>query len=524
MSDFVASKYSLISEIKEDQLYKDHAERIDLFQKIIDVNEESLQSTQDLMCSYIQNHSHLIELFFRFINHICEIRTSQRYLYATFFDLLYQESQSSTLKRASFYNDSFGSNYFLIKGMIQEEICNSIHNIFSEFKNTDEKLELLYNGYKQNALSYYLLYDDLHNFQKACQSRIDFDFNQNLELCPFQYDAPESKSLSLFDTAIYYGAILCFKYLILNECNFSDMSQLYAVQSGNSQIIHYMEQKNISFNDTLKACIGYHRNEIFDYLLLHYKHTQVELTDLIQESIYCYNDAAFLFFFLNLSSDQIDKMTYWSNIFAAGSGNIPLLQHLIGPYQDDTDQPISILQYAVVRNSFTSIRYLIDTCGFDINPVDRIGTTPLHLACFNGSLPIIKYLISKGAILEATTVKMETPFLMACKSGSLSCVKYLVEDAKCNVHVRDVLANTPLHLACGGKYDCKDLVQYLVEKCDCYVRQENFISQTPHSIAKSCGHTKIKRYLLIQLFKDFVFRVIIELIDVSLESHFRYDY
>ena len=50
----------------------------------------------------------------------------------------------------------------------------------------------------------------------------------------------------------------------------------------------------------------------------------------------------------------------------------------------------------------------------------------LHCVCLNGYLPIVKYLISKGANIEAKNINNWIPLLYASYYGKIDVVKFLV--------------------------------------------------------------------------------------------------
>ena len=52
--------------------------------------------------------------------------------------------------------------------------------------------------------------------------------------------------------------------------------------------------------------------------------------------------------------------------------------------------------------------------------------TPLHYACLNGYLPIVEYLISKGANIEAKDQYEGAPLHCACSWIHLQIVQYLI--------------------------------------------------------------------------------------------------
>ena len=57
---------------------------------------------------------------------------------------------------------------------------------------------------------------------------------------------------------------------------------------------------------------------------------------------------------------------------------------------------------------------------------DLFERTPLHYACQEGYLPIVEYLISKGANIEAKDEDDWTPLKLASTCGRFHVAKYLI--------------------------------------------------------------------------------------------------
>ena len=51
----------------------------------------------------------------------------------------------------------------------------------------------------------------------------------------------------------------------------------------------------------------------------------------------------------------------------------------------------------------------------------------LLIACREGHIPIVQYLIEKGAKIEALDIKQKTPLHWACEKGYLPIVQSLIE-------------------------------------------------------------------------------------------------
>ena len=78
------------------------------------------------------------------------------------------------------------------------------------------------------------------------------------------------KMLTPIEFAAFYGSVKCFKYFLLNNAKLKPSICKFAVAGGNYEIIHILEQKNLSFEDCFRLSVEYHRYEITDWLLQSY--------------------------------------------------------------------------------------------------------------------------------------------------------------------------------------------------------------------------------------------------------------
>ncbi|KAL3640134.1 hypothetical protein CASFOL_015102 [Castilleja foliolosa] len=84
--------------------------------------------------------------------------------------------------------------------------------------------------------------------------------------------------------------------------------------------------------------------------------------------------------------------------------------------------------------------------GYNIEQVDKDGSTALHLAVIGKREAVISHLLRKGANSEARDQDGATPLHYAVQVGALQTVKLLIKN-KVDVNVADNEGWTPLHVA-----------------------------------------------------------------------------
>ena len=129
------------------------------------------------------------------------------------------------------------------------------------------------------------------------------------------------------------------------------------------------------------------------------------------------------------------------------------------------------------------------------------GATPLIMACRNGHLSIVEYLINEGraqieqtgsVIFDGETIDGAPPLWCAAAAGYINIIKFLIK-AGADVNKTTFTNSTPLRAACfDGHFD---IVQYLVEY-NADIEIANRHGHTCLMIACYKGHQKIVKYLL----------------------------
>ena len=95
------------------------------------------------------------------------------------------------------------------------------------------------------------------------------------------------------------------------------------------------------------------------------------------------------------------------------------------------------------------VRRFLEQDRYLVNCTDTDGLTPLHWACGEGNLEMIKMLISKfGADSDARTLNNITPLHAAAVKGKEEVVLTLVKDFGCDPTVKGQFGRSLLHNAC----------------------------------------------------------------------------
>lgn len=90
---------------------------------------------------------------------------------------------------------------------------------------------------------------------------------------------------------------------------------------------------------------------------------------------------------------------------------------------------------------------LLLSSGASIHMVDGEHRSLLHIACDNGDVSLVKYLVEKGVSLKAKDRNGWTPLHIACgPADDYELVHYLIQKGA-DPSARDLNQNTPLHLA-----------------------------------------------------------------------------
>ncbi len=129
-----------------------------------------------------------------------------------------------------------------------------------------------------------------------------------------------------------------------------------------------------------------------------------------------------------------------------------------------------------------------------IHLTNKMGRTPLHIACYQGKIEIANLLISKGAIVNLPDKAGWTPLHDAIYSANIKLVKLLLAN-KADVNEKTNLGRTALHLAVVRSLP--DMVKLFVEnKADIDSSDINDWTPLLHAVSKNLN--EIAKYLVLK--------------------------
>lgn len=259
-----------------------------IISSIVELNAENFDSVYEMVRNYMRENVDDTRLIFDVIVRVSIVREKNMKLLVKLVKLLVGEFQShyentkilETISTAPFLKEyMMPMNIRFMKLLIKHGIipCYSINEM-----KIDETEDFLIDGLNENTLEYYIKYDMFKEVQD-CASQPLFDYEQKIDennsafykLCLTDKDSELFQTLTYEFTPLSYacfnGSIKCFKFFVLNSSEIDSLCTFYAIHGGNSEIIHYLDQKEFEFQP---QCFEYavlnYRNDIADWILNHF--------------------------------------------------------------------------------------------------------------------------------------------------------------------------------------------------------------------------------------------------------------
>ncbi|KAJ8966249.1 hypothetical protein NQ314_003664 [Rhamnusium bicolor] len=155
----------------------------------------------------------------------------------------------------------------------------------------------------------------------------------------------------------------------------------------------------------------------------------------------------------------------------------------------------SVLHYAVNSGNIDMVEYLMTTLGkeLSVNQNDACCFSPLHMAAANGDIEMLRWLLRRGANVNAVGGRQRQNALhVAARSAHLTIIRILVE-AGADINAVDVEERSILTLAV--RQSNEEAVRYLV-KSGARVNHEEPGGVTPLRLAVWANNASVVRILL----------------------------
>ena len=161
-------------------------------------------------------------------------------------------------------------------------------------------------------------------------------------------------------------------------------------------------------------------------------------------------------------------------------------------YLEEQTSPVeyhSLMCAASSVGNIQAIRYFAEKCPFEFK---ESCTNPLHVACKNGSLECVQYLVEKCNIsLNSLDHEGKTCFDVAVSSGNVNVARYFTIRELKQFHVRQ----TMVHIAClNGNLE---LVKLLLKSSRESLALKDSQECTPFFLACANGHLYVVKHLVL---------------------------
>eukprot|EP00898_Chlorokybus_atmophyticus_P005901 jgi/Chlat1/6311/Chrsp44S09057 len=117
------------------------------------------------------------------------------------------------------------------------------------------------------------------------------------------------------------------------------------------------------------------------------------------------------------------------------------------------------LQLACAQSQLECARMIVEEAGVDADAPAEGGRTALHTACYQGSLPLLSYLLSRGSSPSLRDSSGLSPLHFAAAGGQVGAIDALViavgagGEKEGLMEARDEMGRTAVHVAASGGWE-----------------------------------------------------------------------
>ncbi|XP_050406124.1 uncharacterized protein LOC126821692 [Patella vulgata] len=176
-----------------------------------------------------------------------------------------------------------------------------------------------------------------------------------------------------------------------------------------------------------------------------------------------------------------------------------LMSHKANIYHRDVNDD-SILHHACKSGKLETVKYLIHEIGMDVNSTNLKHETPLFFCCRSQieAKEKIKLLVENGGNKDTMDIYNNKIIHVACKNGELEIVKYLIDELNINVNTRGFENQTPLMNCIWSSICPLDKIKLLVEN-EANIDTMDINNDKIIHVACKNGELEIVKYLIDEL-------------------------
>ncbi|KAJ5234999.1 uncharacterized protein N7469_004167 [Penicillium citrinum] len=179
---------------------------------------------------------------------------------------------------------------------------------------------------------------------------------------------------------------------------------------------------------------------------------------------------------------------------AAVGGDIDIIKSLLelGATLQSDSTGRNALHKCARYGHIEALKLLLAKFDKDANESNRFGVTLLHAAAENGSIDTVKFLVRKGANVNAASIDKWTPLHNAASKGHIDIVAFLIDNGA-SINIKSGSGITPLHDAASTGQT--STIKFLLNR-GAHLNELSSQHETPLYLAVRHGHFHAAQLLL----------------------------